>query len=91
LAVILRSLTATHARASLVIDLSVSIGGFMAPGGTETMDISVTSTTVTDELSSFGLALQIQGAHSPTSVLQFTTNQSDPYTNHLAQLRPILF
>ncbi len=78
-AIILLGLTATRARADLAISLSnVSL----APGGTGTMDINVTSTSG-DTLSAFGLELQITSPGIPTAFLQFSplADQPDPYSN----------
>ena len=76
-AIILLGLTATRARADLAISLSnVSL----APGGTGTMDITVTSKS-SDTLSAFGLELLITPVGHPTSLVQFTTAQLDPYGN----------
>ncbi len=76
-AIILLGLTATRARAGLDISLSnVSL----APGGIGTMDITVTSNSG-DLLSGFGLGLLITPVGHPTSLLQFTTAQLDPYGN----------
>jgi len=76
-AFILLGLTATRARAGLVIALSDVT---LAPGNTGTMDITVTSNS-SDTLSAFGLELQIVPVGTPASVLQFTTAQPDPYGN----------
>jgi len=74
-AVIVLGLTATCARADLVISLSnVNV----APGNTGTMDISVTSNN-SDTLSSFGLELLITRGTS-ASFLTFTGGP-DPYAN----------
>jgi hypothetical protein len=76
-AMVLLGLTATHAQASLVISMSnVNV----APGNIGSMEIDVSSTS-SDTLSAFGLELQISGVNMPTSVLQFTTSQPDPYSN----------
>jgi PEP-CTERM motif len=77
LAMILPGLVATQARADLSVTLESVI---LASGGTGTMDISVTSNGG-DTLSSFGLELQIAPTPGTTSVLQFTTTQTDPYGN----------
>ena len=72
-AIILLGLTATRARADLAISLSnVSL----APGGTGTMDINVTSNS-SDTLSAFNLELLITPVGTPTSLLQFTSSQPD--------------
>ena len=76
-AIILLGLTATRARADLNIALSDVT---LAPGGTGTMDITVTSNN-SDTLSAFGLELLITPVGNPTSLLQFTTAQLDPYGN----------
>jgi hypothetical protein len=71
---VLLGLTASHASAGFVVNLSnVNVG----PGGTGTMDIIVTSTTAYT-LSSFGLELQIAPIGTPTSVLQFNPSMMQP-------------
>ena len=72
-AIILLGLTATPARADLAISLSNTT---VAPGGTGTMDITVTSNS-SDTLSAFGLELLITPVGTPTSLLQFTSSQPD--------------
>ena len=52
----------------------------LAAGGTGTLDFTIASTS-NDTLSSFGLELQITPVGTPTSLLQFTSTQSDPYSN----------
>ncbi len=76
-AFILLGLTATRARAGLIISLSNST---VAPGGTGMMDIAVTFNS-SDTLSAFGLELLITPINGATSLLQFTTAQLDPYGN----------
>jgi hypothetical protein len=76
-AIILLGPTATHAQAGLMISLSTPN---VAPGGTGMMDIAVTSSSG-DTLSAFGLELLITPVGNPTSLLQFTTAQIDPYSN----------
>ncbi len=72
-AFILLGLTATRARADLNIALdNVTV----APGGTGTMDITVTSNS-SDTLSAFNLELLIAPSNGATSLLQFTSNQPD--------------
>ncbi len=55
----------------------------LAPGGTGTMDFTITSDPggTLDTLSDFGLELLITPAPTSTSLLQFTTAQSNPYGN----------
>ena len=77
LAVIILGLTTCRARADLVVSLS---NVNLTPGSTGIMDITVTSNN-NDTLSAFGLELQILPVGTPTSVLQFTTSQPDPYGN----------
>jgi hypothetical protein len=69
-AIILLGLTATRARAGVIITLDdVTV----APGGTGTMDIAVTSDSVPgDTLSLFSLTLQITQMPGTTSFLTFT-------------------
>jgi len=77
-AIILLGLTATRARAGVIITLDdVTV----APGGTGTMDIAVTSDSVPgDTLSLFSLTLQITQMPGTTSFLTFTGGV-DPYDN----------
>jgi len=77
-AFILLGLTATRARAGVIIALdNVTV----APGGTGTMDIAVTSNSLaSDTLSQFSLALQITQKPGTTSFLTFTGGV-DPYNN----------
>jgi len=77
-AMILLGLTATRARAGVIIALdNVTV----APGGTGTMDIAVTSNSLaSDTLSQFSLALQITQKPGTTSFLTFTGGV-DPYNN----------
>jgi PEP-CTERM motif len=73
-ATMLLGLPASHASAGFVVNLSnVNVG----PGGTGTMNITVTSTTAYT-LSSFGLELQIAPIGTPTSVLQFDPSMAQP-------------
>jgi hypothetical protein len=73
-ATVLLGLAASHASAGFVVNLSdVNVG----PGGTGTMDITVTSTTAYT-LSSFGLELQIAPIGAPTSALQFNPSTAQP-------------
>jgi hypothetical protein len=74
IATVLLSLTASHASAVFVISLS---NVNLAPGGTGTMDIYVTSTTAYT-LSDFSLGLQIRPVGNPTSLLQFSMTQPTP-------------
>jgi len=74
---ILLGLTATGARAGVIITASDVM---LAPGGTGTMDFSIASNS-NDTLSQFGLGLNITPVGSATSLLQFTSSQTDPYSN----------
>jgi len=75
-AIVLLGLTAARARADLAISLdNVTV----APGGTGTMDIFVTSNN-NDPLSLFSLTLQITQMPGTTSFLTFTGGV-DPYNN----------
>jgi hypothetical protein len=76
-AIILVGLTATRARADVAITVD---NGTVAPGGTGTVDITVTS-NMSDTLSSFGLELLITLQPGTTSLLQFTLTQPDPFGN----------
>src|SRR5436190_1267122 len=78
-AMLLLCLPATRARADLTITASpnpVTLGA----GDIGTMDFLISSTG-NDTLSEFGLKLQITPIGTPTSLLQFTAVQSDPYGN----------
>jgi hypothetical protein len=74
---ILLSLMTIRVRADLIITLSDAT---VAPGGTGTMDITVTSNHG-NTLSAFGLELQITPVGSPSELLQFSMDQTDPYGN----------
>jgi hypothetical protein len=73
----LLGLTSPRAGAEPTITASNVI---LAPGGTGTMDFTITSGSG-DTLSSFGLELLITKVGNPASLLQFTTAQPDPYGN----------
>jgi len=76
-AIILLGLSATRARADLNIALSDVT---LAPGGTGTMDITVTSNSSVT-LSLFSLTLQITQMPGTTSFLTFTGGVDPPYSN----------
>ncbi len=75
--IILLGLTATRARGDLTIGAS-PVG--ILPGGTVTMDLTITSNSA-DTLSQFDLELAINQVAGPTSQLIFTTAQPNPYGN----------
>ncbi len=76
-AIILLGLSATRARADLNIALdNVTV----APGGTGTMDIYVSSGS-SDTLSLFSLQLQIRQVAPTSSFLTFTGGVDPPYSN----------
>lgn len=68
---------AASVRAELTI---VASNVTLAPGGVGTMDFTVTSDSG-DQLTDFGLGLVITKVGSPTSMIQFTSSQPDPYGN----------
>lgn len=68
---------AASVRAELAI---VASNLTLAPGGVGTMNFTVTSNSG-DQLMDFGLGLQIKKVGSPTSLIQFTSSQPDPYGN----------
>jgi hypothetical protein len=70
---------ATRAYADLQVNLSDVT---LAPGGAGTMAISVTPPSGSNTtLSDFGLQLLITPVGTPTSLLQFSSNQVDPYAS----------
>lgn len=67
--------------ASVRAELAIALSNVtLAPGGIGTMNFTVTSGR-SDQLMDFGLGLQITKVGSPTSLIQFTTSQPDPYGN----------
>jgi hypothetical protein len=70
----LLGLAASQASAGLTIDLG---DVNLAPGGTGTMNITISSSSLVT-LSSFGLELAITPIGTPTSVLQFGASASQP-------------
>ena len=78
--IIVVGLTATSVRADLTVTLTDAT---VAPGGTGTVDINVTSTNGTDTLSAFNLELLITGVGTPAANLHFSSgiDQPVPYGN----------
>ncbi len=69
------------ATARVHADLTISLSDVtVAPGSMGTMDFTVSSNN-SDTLSAFSLELLITPVGTPSSLLQFTSSQSDPYGN----------
>ncbi len=77
IAMTLSGLAATNARADVVISATPA-PVIVSPGGTGLMSFFIT-TDNSDTLSQFQLELEITPVGAPSSVLQFTQTQPDPF------------